>query len=78
MSLSLSTTEHYGSTAKTLLKLVKTYSFRELTHLFPYEQRIELIYISEQAIAAGLYIRMVYKDGTTHLGFVIGKAKVAP
>nr|XP_022305787.1 uncharacterized protein LOC111112553 [Crassostrea virginica] len=33
---------------------------------------------SEQAIAAVSYLRMVYKDGTTHLGFVMGKAKVAP
>ncbi|VDI13795.1 Hypothetical predicted protein [Mytilus galloprovincialis] len=33
---------------------------------------------SEKAVAAVAYIRTTEKDGSTHLGFVLGKAKVAP
>ena len=33
---------------------------------------------SEQAIAAVAYLRVLDKDGTIHVGFVMGKAKLAP
>jgi hypothetical protein len=33
---------------------------------------------SEKAIAAGAYLRTLDKDGNPDLGFVLGKAKVAP
>ena len=67
--------EHWGASENLLIpRAYSTVSLRAAV-------RVEIHTFcdaSVQAIAAVSYLIMFYKDGTTHLVFVMGKAKIAP